>query len=111
MLSSETSRCATFGFMHRSKRKQQLHGYSITSSARAKASAARRGRAPSPRSGSRGRTWSAARPEDRRRFAPRKILSIKSPRRERPPSDGGREFLFFVADLPDADYLARCVLD
>jgi len=24
---------------------------------------------------------------------------------------GGREFLFFVADVPDADYLARCVLD
>ena len=26
-------------------------------------------------------------------------------------ADGGREFLFFVADVPDADYLARCVLD
>ena len=26
-------------------------------------------------------------------------------------ADGGREFLFLVADLPDADYLARCVLD
>src|SRR4051812_34170168 len=26
-------------------------------------------------------------------------------------ADGGREFLFFVADIPDADYLARCVLD
>src|SRR5262249_44662070 len=23
----------------------------------------------------------------------------------------GREFLFFVADVPDADYFARCVLD
>src|SRR5262245_25002517 len=44
-------------------------------------------------------------------FAPRKILSIKSPRARRPPSDGGRELLFFVADVPDADYLARCVLD
>src|ERR1700751_601171 len=26
-------------------------------------------------------------------------------------ADGGRGFLFFVADVPDADYLARCVLD
>src|ERR1700750_1326079 len=26
-------------------------------------------------------------------------------------ADGGLEFLFFVADVPDADYLARCVLD
>src|SRR6516225_9196724 len=24
---------------------------------------------------------------------------------------GGREFLFLVADIPDADYFARCVLD
>src|SRR5262249_11239780 len=27
------------------------------------------------------------------------------------PGDGDREFLFFVADVPDADYFARCVLD
>src|SRR5262245_44148905 len=27
------------------------------------------------------------------------------------PGDGDREFLFFVADIPDADYFARCVLD
>src|SRR5262245_8011432 len=26
-------------------------------------------------------------------------------------ADGGREFLFLVADIPDADYFARCVLD
>src|SRR5262245_40636970 len=26
-------------------------------------------------------------------------------------ADGGREFLFFVADVPNADYLAGCVLD
>ena len=26
-------------------------------------------------------------------------------------ADGGREFLFFVADVPDAHYFARCVLD
>ena len=25
--------------------------------------------------------------------------------------DGGREFLFLVANIPDADYFARCVLD
>src|SRR5262249_1432120 len=40
-------------------------------------------------------------------------------RRPRTPSqvasaqlgDGGREFLFLVADIPDADYFARCILD
>src|SRR5262245_52466909 len=26
-------------------------------------------------------------------------------------ADGAREFLFFVADVPDADYFTRCVLD
>src|SRR5215510_7505942 len=39
--------------------------------------------------------------------APRTACALS----RRPPSDGGREFLFFVADVPNADYLARCVLD
>src|SRR6201988_4553132 len=48
-------------------------------------------------------------------FAPPKSCR---PSRRRPAevdeghrADGGREFLFFVADVPDADYLAQCVLD
>src|SRR6516165_2916071 len=50
-------------------------------------------------------------------FAPRKICR---PSRRRAGSaevdedhraNGGREFLFLVADIPDADYFARCVLD
>src|SRR5215510_10963491 len=44
---------------------------------------------------------------------------IRSPRRragsaevgEGHRADGGREFLFLVADIPGADYFARCVLD
>src|SRR6516165_11537261 len=50
-------------------------------------------------------------------FAPRKICR---PSRRRAGSaevdedhraDGGREFLFLVADIPNADYFARCVPD
>src|SRR5262245_16140318 len=39
---------------------------------------------------------------------------IRSPRRRGRAASaalGGREFLFLVADIPDADYFARCVLD
>src|SRR5262249_13827237 len=41
-------------------------------------------------------------------------LFTRSPRRRGPAASaalGGREFLFLVADIPDADYFARCVLD
>src|SRR5262245_59423884 len=39
---------------------------------------------------------------------------IRSPRRRAQALSsalGGREFLFLVANIPDADYFARCVLD
>src|SRR5215467_6785809 len=57
----------------------------------------------------------AARPEDRRASPRAKSCRLSRPGAaevdEGHRTDGGREFLFFVADVPDADYLARCVLD
>src|SRR6516162_9357725 len=53
--------------------------------------------------------------EDRRASPPAKSCRLSRPGAaevdEGHRADGGREFLFFVADVPNADYLARCVLD
>src|SRR5215468_4243859 len=48
-------------------------------------------------------------------FAPAKSCRLSRPGAaevdEGHRTDGGREFLFLVADVPDADYFARCVLN
>src|SRR5215469_8469769 len=66
----------------------------------------------SPPSGRYSLTWAGLPPAGSHQLAAGAL--IRSPRRRGQGASaalGGREFLFLVADIPDADYFARCVLN